>query len=345
MTPKELVLTQLAHKETPYIPYTLGYEEVVGERVDKYYGSNAWRQKIINHIVGVAPFDSEQCQAIDSVYVRDIFGSVWRTDLKPRHLEKPGLTKPSFENYNFPDVKKFFNQEKKAQAIKLCQEHQDKFLVGYFGFGLFERTWTICGFENALLYSVAEEDFFEELVRRIFQLQMSFIEECLKLPVDGIMFSDDWGDQRGVILGPDRWRRFLKPHLAEFYKRVHQAGKFTLSHCCGSVVDIMPDIIEIGLDVLQSVQPEAKGMNPYELKKKYGSKITFWGGLGSQSLIPFGTPQQIRAEVKKLCQEMGRNGGYILGPAKNLQSETPTENAVAVIESFTNQSLNRDSVI
>jgi uroporphyrinogen decarboxylase len=151
------------------------------------------------------------------------------------------------------------------------------------------------------------------------------------------MFADDWGYQRGVLLGPERWRRVLKPRLARFYARVHQAGKYTLSHCCGSVTDILPDIIEIGLDVLESVQPEADKMKPYELKRCFGKHITFWGGLGSQSIIPFGTTDEIRTEVTRLCREMGKGGGYILSPAKPLQPETPTQNAAAIIESFLHQ--------
>lgn len=100
---------------------------------------------------------------------------------------------------------------------------------------------------------------------------------------------------------------------------------------------IIPDLIEIGLDVLESVQPEAADMNPYELKKKWGDKIAFWGCLGSQSTIPFGTPREIHEEVRRLCREMGIDSGYILAPAKPLQPETPTANAVAVIEAFTSQ--------
>jgi uroporphyrinogen decarboxylase len=110
-----------------------------------------------------------------------------------------------------------------------------------------------------------------------------------------------------------------------------------LSHCCGSIADIMPDVIEIGLDVYESVQPEARNNDPYELKRRYGDQIAFWGGLGSQSTIPFGTPGQIGAEVTRLCREMGRGGGYILAPAKALQPETPTENAAAVVEAFLQQ--------
>jgi uroporphyrinogen decarboxylase len=116
---------------------------------------------------------------------------------------------------------------------------------------------------------------------------------------------------------------------------VHDAGKITLNHCCGNVEAIIPDLIEIGLDVLQCIQPEA--MNPYQLKRQWGDKITFWGGLGSQSTIPFGSPEQIANEVKRLCTEMSVGGGYILGPAKPLQPGTPVENAFAVLEAFTNQ--------
>jgi uroporphyrinogen decarboxylase len=110
-----------------------------------------------------------------------------------------------------------------------------------------------------------------------------------------------------------------------------------LTHCCGSIEEILPDLIEIGLDVYQSVQPEAANSNPYDLKRKYGDRMTFWGGLGSQSTIPFGTPEGIRAEVARLCREMGRGGGYILSGSKHLQPETPTENAAAVVEAFLEQ--------
>ena len=96
----------------------------------------------------------------------------------------------------------------------------------------------------------------------------------------------------------------------------------------------MGDIIEIELDVLESVQPEAAGMNPYELKRKWGDKITFWGGLGTQSTIPFSAPGEIRGEIRRLRSEMSRGGGYILAPAKPLRPETPTANAVAVVEEF-----------
>ena len=193
------------------------------------------------------------------------------------------------------------------------------------------------GFVNALLDIVAHPDFYEELIERLTDHQMEIVERLLTLPVDGILFADDWSYMQGVLVGAERWRRIFKPRLARLYRRVHEAGKFMLAHCCGSIEEILPDLIEIGLDVYQSVQPEARNNSPYELKRKYGDRITFWGGLGSQSTIPFGTPDDIRAEVARLCREMGRGGGYVLCPAKPLQPETPTENAAAVVEAFLQQ--------
>ena len=181
---------------------------------------------------------------------------------------------------------------------------------------------------------VAEPDFFAEVLDRLTDLYLAQVEQCADVDADAIMFGDDWGEQRGVMIGPERWREFMKPRYAKIYEAAHAQGKVTISHCCGSVADIMPDIIEIGLDVLESVQPEAAGMNPYDLKARWGDKITFWGCLGSQSTIPFGTPAGIHEEVGRLKREMGAGGGYILAPAKALQPETPTENAAAVYEAF-----------
>ena len=184
---------------------------------------------------------------------------------------------------------------------------------------------------------VLNPGFVQALLEPLVHSYICLIDKISQYPFDGIRFADDWGYQRGILLGAERWRRFLKPHLAQMYARVHEAGKYVLSHCCGSIVEILPDLIEIGLDVYESVQPEAINNSPYELKRQFGGQITFWGGLGSQSTIPFGTPDEIRAEVTKLCREMGRGGGYILSPAKALQPETPTENAAAVVEAFLQQ--------
>jgi len=335
MTPREIVLNQIRHQETPEIPYTLPFESNVGRNLDEYYGGPAWRARLKPYMAGVGAVDTDPKEPIDDKYVRDGYGGIWRQDMRPYHLERPPLAGPSFDGYTFPAPEVFFRPEWKAESRQRCMENRDAFMVGHLGWGLFERSWNLRGFENILMDAVAEPDFFEEMLDRLTGLYLAFVEYTADLPVDGILFGDDWGDQRGVILGPERWRRFLKPRWAKIYAAVHRHGKIAMSHSCGSVAAIIPDLIEIGLDVLESVQPEAADMNPYQLKKQWGDKITFWGCLGSQSTIPMGTPAQISAEVSRLKREMGKGGGFILAPAKPLQPETPTANAVAVVEAFT----------
>ena len=335
-TPKTLVLAQIKHHETGPIPYTLGFEGDVAERLDAHYRDAGWRDLLDIAILHV-PTPNLVIEETGDAQYRDLFGSLWRVDQRPFQLVEPALPSPSFEGFTFPDLDELYTPAWREEALHFINRNDDRFLVAGFGFGLFERTWTLRGFNEALMDAAGDPDFYDELVQRIADHQAAIIEHLLDLPVDGIMFSDDWGYQQGVLLGPDRWRRFLKPRLAEMYRRVHAAGKVTLTHCCGSIAAILPDLIEIGLDVYESVQPEARDSNPYELKRRFGEHITFWGGLGSQSTIPYGTPEAIRAEVARLCSEMGRGGGYILGPAKALQPETPVENAAAVVESFLQQ--------
>jgi uroporphyrinogen decarboxylase len=344
LTHKERVIEQIVHHETDILPYTIGgFEGDVGERLDTYYGTVEWRAALdpaIRHL----PIPSQGLSmgsgdlTDEGRYFTDLYGTVWRTDLRPHGLEEPALKEPSLDNLTLPDIEDCFEDAWEPWARALIEDNRDYFLVAGFGFGLFERSWTVRGFENAMMDMAAHPDFYDALIEALADHQMAIIEQLLTLPVDGIMFSDDWGYQRGVLMGPERWRQILKPRLARLYDRVHESGKYVLTHCCGSIVDILPDLIEIGLDVYESVQPEAEGNAPYILKRKFGDHLTFWGGLGSQSTIPFGTPETIRAEIDRLCREMGKGGGYILGPAKGFQPETPTENAAAVIEGFLAQS-------
>lgn len=333
MTPRDIVRAQIKHHETATVPYTLPFEEDVGRRLDEHFGGNAWRAKLVPYMTycgTVANFPSEK---VDDTHYRDTFGTVWRTDELPHAVAEPGLKSPSFEGYTFPAVQTVFAPAAKAEATKRVRETPDAFSYISPGVCLWQ-TWYLRGFEETLMDCAGEEDFYAELLERMTELTLGLVAECADVPADAIFMGDDWGDQRGILIGPERWRKFFKPCYARIFAAIHAQGKVAMMHCCGSAADIMPDLIEIGLDVLESVQPEAAGMNPYGLKKHWGDRITFWGGLGTQHTIPFGTPAEIRAEIRKLRHEMSRGGGYILAPAKPLRPETPTENAVAVVEEF-----------
>ena len=334
MTPRETVLEQIHHHETPTVPYTLEFEGDIAEQLDAHYGRPDWRDRLVQYVTTVQAVETNIRETVDEEHFRGGYGEIWRTDKLPWHLEKPALPDPTLDGYDFPTPERFYRPEAKAQALETCQDRSDVFLIGGLGWGLFERSWTLRGFENALIDAAVNEEFYAEMLDRLVELYLAFVAYTADLPVDAIMFGDDWGDQRGVILGPERWRRLIKPRWARIYQAVRERGKIVITHCCGSIAEIMPDLIEMGLDVLESVQPEADGMNPYDLKARWGDKLTFWGGLGSQGTLGQGTPDEIRAEVTRLAGEMARGGGYILAPAKPLQAGMPLENAVAAVEAF-----------
>jgi len=333
MTPGDIIRAQINHQETTRVPYTLAFEEGVDARVDEHFGGNSWRDRVVPYMTQCGGVARAPREDIDDTHYRDAFGTLWRTDELPSSVVEPGLKVPSFQGYAFPTVDMYLSSEARDDAARRVAETPDSFTILSSGICLWS-SWYVRGFETTLMDCAAEEAFYEELLERLTELTLGLVRACADVPADAIMMGDDWGDQRGIMIGPERWRRLFKPRYARIFQAIHDQGKLAIMHCCGSAADVMADVVEIGLDVLESVQPEAAGMNPYELKREWGDRITFWGGLGSQSTIPHGTPEQIRSEVQRLRREMAVGGGYILAPAKPLRSETPTENAVAVVEEF-----------
>ena len=341
MTPRDIVLAQIHHRQTDLIPFSISFEGDVATRLDAYYGSQDWRADVNPYFEFGSAVDTDRKYPTDRPgYVTDPYGSLWNVTRLPWHLEKTPLQdadslEDALKTYTVPAAEQFFLAEDEIAANRARLERaRDKFRVGGCGWGLFERSWTIRGFENALLDMIAEPEAYCELLDRLVDLYIGLIRKTAELPIDGILFGDDWGEQRGVIMGAERWREIFKPRWARLFEETHRNGLVAMCHSCGSVADIVPDLAEIGLDVLESCQPEAAGMDPLRLKALYGDIMTFWGTLGTQFTIPFGTPDGIRAEIRRLADNMATGGGFLLAPAKPLPPETPTENAVAVVEAF-----------
>jgi len=339
MKTRNVINSQIHHIKTIPVPYTFSCEESVAIKIDEYYGSKEWRKKTNPYMNSCLKASTIQEVKISDIHMRDGYGGIWRIDRRPWHLESPPIPDRDLKKYKFPSASQFTEPIYKdvETAIRSINENSDKFNIIHMGWGLFEQTWRLRGFENALIDAIEEPEFYKEILGRLTEIYVEMVKTCAGIPADAFFFGDDWGDQRGVILGPDRWRELIKPHWKLIYDEVHKQGKYVISHSCGSIADILDDAIEIGLDVYESVQPEARGMEPFGLKTRWGDKITFWGCLGSQSIIPFGTPNELKSMIKKLCTVMGENGGYIISPAKPLQPETPVENAVAILEAFINQ--------
>jgi len=260
MNCRERVLAAFRFEETDPIPYQLPMEDNVAERLDAYYGSPAWRERLQQH-VGFVGMPSLGILMDGPAVYTDHFGTVWRVDKRPHHLKKPALIEPDLTGYTWPDIDGIWDETLIQRQLREAQK-KGQFIVGTLGFGLFERSWTMCGFENGLTDMLLHPAFYEELLEGILEFQLKVVRRLLELPIDGVMFSDDWGDQRGVLMGPRLWRKFIKPRARALHEVVRAAGKWALQHCCGSVFDIIPELIDIGLDVLESLPPEAMDVWP-----------------------------------------------------------------------------------
>jgi len=339
MTLKEIVKSQIEHQETEIVPYTLDMEPKAEALLTKHFGNEEWKQKLHPAIdVLWGTYDTwdtfKSYDLKDPSKKIDAYGSKWTLSDSISHLDEPILEKIPLHKYQWPVLSDFLTLEK-AEKMRLdALKNPERYKVGLIGAGYWELTWRLMGLENALIKFMEDPEELEEIWDHLDVLLYSFIDECAKLPIDAIYFGDDWCDQRNCIIGPDRWRQLLKPRFEKLYARIHNAGFKTITHCCGSVEPLIPDLIEIGLDVLESVQPEATNMNPYELKKRFGKNITFWGGLGCQSTITFGTPEDNRNEIRKLRSQMSVGGGYILAPTKPLNSAVSLDNLLAIYETF-----------
>ncbi len=163
MKPRDVIHAQIHHQETPVVPYTLPFEDEVGSRLDAHYGGAGWRDRLVPYMVTVQAVDTDIKEDIDGVHVRDAYGGIWRTDRRPWHLETPPLAEPSFEGYGFPAPEVFYRPAWKEKAFRTCAEHPDAFRVGGLGWGLFERSWNLRGFENVLMDAVSEPEFYADL--------------------------------------------------------------------------------------------------------------------------------------------------------------------------------------
>ena len=145
---------------------------------------------------------------------------------------------------------------------------------------------------------------------------------------------DDFGSQSGMILSPEMWRKWFKPRICRMFGafRALRPDLKIAWHSCGSITPIIPDFIEIGLDIINPVQPLARNMDPEFLAREFGRDLVFFGGLDVQHLLPFGSPEQIKTEVRRMIEVLGRHGAYIIAPAHNIQDDTPVENVLALYE-------------
>lgn len=245
---------------------------------------------------------------------------------------KDAATATDIESYPFPDP----NAEGRYDdAIRTMARYgNDYAIVGNIETTFWETAWYLVGLEKLMTDMMMEVPYVEPLFDRIMEINLETGRNLIRLGADIILAGDDFGSQQSLLMDPDTWRRLFKPrikYLFEEWRKVNPDIKIAW-HSCGSINPIIDDFIEIGLDILNPLQPLATGMDAENLIRQFGSRLTYFGGIDIQNLLPQGPPEKIKSEVKRIAEIFGKRSGYILAPAHNIQNDTPVENILALFE-------------
>jgi len=211
-------------------------------------------------------------------------------------------------------------------------QHGDSAFVfpsGYFG--VFERAYGLVSIPELLEHMVTCPGLVRELFEKIAEYKLQVTRHVLTMDFDAVHCGDDLGTQLGPIFAPRLFREMLKPCYRRLWAPAKEAGKFVMMHSCGCVMDFLPDLVEIGLDVLEPVQP---CNDLATLKRRFGERLTFWGGIDTQQLLPFGTPADVKREAARVIRLLGKGGGHVIGPSQEVMKDVPLENVVALIETI-----------
>ena len=203
------------------------------------------------------------------------------------------------------------------------------FPSGYFG--IYERGYGIVSLPFMFENMAGNPALIEELFEKITDYKTEVAKRIVKLDFDAGHMGDDLGTQVGPFFSPDTFNILLQPMYKKLWSVYKDAGMHMMMHSCGCITKFLPDLIEAGLDVLEPVQP---CMDLPFIKKEYGRDLTFWGGIDTQDLLPFGTPEKVRRESAEVIRLLGKGGGHIIAPSQEIMYDVPLENIVALVETI-----------
>ena len=335
MTKREAVISALEHREVHPVPWSAFLTTPERDKLCKYYATDD-PEGIIGSCLSCCDVVSAEMEDMGKERFRDYFGVIWNRSGPDKDIgvvENAVIPEPEEELIVLPPVPVEDIREKLG---RFCGEESDTFRLANFGFSLFERYWTLRGgLENALMDFAAEPEFCEKLFGAICDFNLRCLDEILKYPVDGVLFGDDWGQQKGLIMGPAHWHRYIYPCLEKMYAKVRAAGKYVLQHSCGDISEVYPDLIAIGLSAHQTFQPEIYDVE--KMKTLYGDRLTFWGGVSTQRLLPFAAPEEVFDTTRRLMELLGKGGGYIAAPTHAVPYDVPCENFDAMLRAMKEQ--------
>ena len=223
------------------------------------------------------------------------------------------------------------NYEDFAASVRHLREHTDAYILVEIWTSDFEKAYNARGIQNFLADMAGDPEYAKKLLDFITEKNLTYLRKIVQTPgIDGVLLGNDWGSQRDLLMSPKTWRELLAPGAKREYDVIREAGLDVWVHSCGNIRQIMPDLVEMGVNVLNPIQPEC--MDICELKDTFGDKMTFWGGISTQHTLPFGTAEDVEAETKRITAYMSQNGGYLLAAAQGIQADVSFENLCRLID-------------
>lgn len=346
MKPRERVIKSLKHEETDRVPlFYRDTPEIEKRLLNDLHLKN--RDELLTYLDidfrWVGPkYVGPPLENKDTGHRRDIWGveyeykkinnnlGYWETvkhNLK--NVEKP----EDLEDYTWPKLEWLdFSQLK--DNLKKYKDFAIMTAPGFSSPGILQYPiQNLLGQEKAFMDMLINPELFDAVVQKVLDFTLPCIDKMLSEADGGIDFfriGDDYGGQDNMLLNPETWRKRIKPALKKMADLAKKHGAYYYQHSCGSIRPIIPDFIEIGVDVLDPIQVTANGMDPAELKKEFGDSICFSGGLDEQNLLRIGSVDDVRKGVKKLLDIMALGGGFFIGPTHNFQADIPNQNILAM---------------
>ena len=352
MTPYERIMAAVRHERGDRLPLDYAATPEAHARLKAYLGiddDEAVLRRVgcdIRQVAGRFVGPDDMIGAPGALAEgKDFLGVVWKpvanefaTYHEIAHHPLAGATTvKEIEDYAWPSVDWFDYSHLGDEIDRLNRD--ERYCILFFVGGAFETPWYMRGMERFLMDLVEYPDIAEAISRRAteFYKQRAFraIEQAGGR-IDMVYSGGDIGTQRGMMLAPDLWRKHVKPYSTQLIRTFKDMGIITMYHSCGGIVPVIDDLIEMGLDVLDPVQPLAKGMDPVSLKSRFGDRLTFHGGIDEQYLLPRGTPEDVRKETLRLMEALGGDGAYIVCPAHAVQPDTSPENVMAIYDTVLN---------
>jgi len=349
LTPKKRILRMIEGSPIDRLPSDIWLSDKLADRLraELCLDEQGLRELLDNHFVIIGPLDNHKswedpalfklslehgCFQLDrdKGIIYDSWGVGWDTEHEGIYARYHPLSEnPDLDKYQFPSATDPILYEPLASAVENLGDHYC--IVGVQDLTLFERACALRSFENYLVDIKTDREYARELMNRITAYQIE-VAECIAATGIQIAFTGgDYGTQQDLIISYDDWRDIELPGLIEIWNVYKQAGIPIMHHSCGNIVKVIPDLVDAGLDILNPIQHV---MNPQPLIDMFGQKVVFFGGIDSQELIPFGTPERIRNEVLHYIDLFKNTRGYIIAPDQCLMSDVPTENILSLVETI-----------